>query len=62
MDYHVLSTYTLQSMSKDIEVELKRLVPRMEQLKEQKEIIDMIILYRDDKIKQSKVDQTKQTI
>ena len=48
MDYHILETFTLKSMSVDIERELKRMTTRLKQLKEQKEIIDLIILHREE--------------
>ena len=48
MDYHILETYTLKSMSVDIEREIRRSSRRLTQLQEQKEIIDMIIVHRED--------------
>ena len=49
MDYHILSVSTLKEMSNDIDMEIQKTTSRAKQLMEQKEIIDLIILYRDNK-------------
>ncbi len=49
MDYHILDICTLKLMAKDIDREIKRMQRRLKQLQEQKEIIDVIILHREDR-------------
>lgn len=48
MDYNILETFTLKSISVDIDREIKRLNKRLNQLQEQKETIDVILIYRED--------------
>lgn len=47
MDYHILDLYTLKSMSRDLDRELKRLKAQIIKIHEQKEIVDLIICHRD---------------
>lgn len=51
MDYHILDLYTLKSMSRDLDREIKRLRVCSIKITEQKEIIDLIINHRDKKEK-----------
>ena len=46
MDYHILDLYTLKSISRDINREIQRIKDRLKKLKEQQEVVDMIIAYR----------------
>ena len=48
MDYHILETYTLKAMSRDINKEIKTIFNRLDRLKEQKEILDLIIIHRNE--------------
>ena len=48
MDYHILETYTLKAMSRDINKEIKTILNRLDRLKEQKEILDLIIIHRNE--------------
>jgi hypothetical protein len=49
MDYHIFDTYTLKSMGRDINKEIHKLTERLEKLKEQKDFIDILIKYRNQK-------------
>ena len=53
MDYHILDLYTLKSMTRDFQNEIDRLGEKIEAILEQKEIIDMIIEYRNKKQKKN---------
>ena len=49
MNYHILEIYTLKSMSYDIGKKIRSTIKELITLKEQKEIIDLIIIHRDEK-------------
>ena len=48
MDYNILETFTLKSMSVDIDREIKRMTKVLNLLEKHKEIIDVIIVHRED--------------
>ena len=56
MDYHMLYIYTLKSMSNDVRKEISNLTERLSRLKEQKEVIDMIVIFRTEQDKKDKID------
>jgi len=56
MDYHILETYTLKSMSRDINKEISVMIERLNRLREQKDIIDLIIIHRYEQEKDNQVD------
>ena len=56
MDYHMLDIYTLKSMSNDVRKEISNLTERLSRLKEQKEVIDMIVIFRTEQDKKDKID------
>lgn len=51
MDYLILETYTLKAIARDINKEILTIMDRLNRLKEQKEIIDLVISHRTEKDK-----------
>lgn len=47
MNYHMLDVYTLKSIRRDINKEIKKTVENLNRLREQEEIITMILKYRE---------------
>lgn len=62
MDYHILETYTLKDMIRSLNKEIKSITQRLERLKEQQEIIDIIIIYRDDRDKNKHLCENNQLV
>lgn len=48
MDYNILETFTLKSISVDIDREIKRITKLLNKLQEHKETIDVILIHRED--------------
>ena len=46
MDYHILDVYTLKSMTRDINREIKKTIDKLNKLREQKDIINIIVSHR----------------
>lgn len=47
MNYHILDLYTLKSMRRDLTKEIKKTVDNLNKLREQVEIITMILKHRE---------------
>ena len=47
MNYHMLDFYTLKSIRRDISKEIKKTVENLNRLREQEEIISMILKHRE---------------